>query len=85
MASMSRSPSRSRSRSPINRKMRTERFSYRDAPYRRDSRRGFRCFDNGYSPAFGLDLIPLWNREQIIKSRLKSIKLRSMFNIYNKP
>ncbi|PKI54747.1 hypothetical protein CRG98_024849 [Punica granatum] len=42
MSSVSRSPSRSRSRSPVGRKIRSDRFSYRDAPYRRDSRRGFR-------------------------------------------
>ncbi|KAI3807527.1 hypothetical protein L1987_23457 [Smallanthus sonchifolius] len=35
------SSDRSRSRSPMDRKMRTERSSYRDAPYRRDSRRGY--------------------------------------------
>jgi len=33
---------RSRSRSPVDRRIRSERFSHRDAPYRRDSRRDFR-------------------------------------------
>ncbi|CAA2974148.1 zinc finger GIS2-like [Olea europaea subsp. europaea] len=32
---------RSRSRSPMDRKIRTQRYSYRDAPYRRDLRQGF--------------------------------------------
>lgn len=40
----SRRRSRSRSRSPMDRKMRTQRYSYRDAPYSRDSRRGFRLY-----------------------------------------
>ncbi|RVW36565.1 hypothetical protein CK203_072830 [Vitis vinifera] len=35
------SGSQSRSRSPQDRKIRTDRLSYRNAPYRRDSRRGF--------------------------------------------
>ncbi|KAF5751066.1 hypothetical protein HS088_TW02G00076 [Tripterygium wilfordii] len=35
------SRSRIRSRSPMDRKIRSERFSYHDAPYRRDSNRGF--------------------------------------------
>ena len=29
----------------MDRKIRSDRFSYRDAPYRRDSRRGFRFSD----------------------------------------
>ncbi|XWS62723.1 hypothetical protein CRYUN_Cryun06bG0035400 [Craigia yunnanensis] len=33
--------SRSTSRSPMDRKIRSDRFSYRNAPYRRESRRGF--------------------------------------------
>jgi hypothetical protein len=44
MSSDSHSRSRSRSRSPGIRKIRSDRFSYRDAPYRRDSSRGFRLF-----------------------------------------
>ena len=39
------SGSQSRSRSPQDRKIRTDRLSYRNAPYRRDSRRGFRFSD----------------------------------------
>ncbi|XWS40104.1 hypothetical protein CRYUN_Cryun18bG0111200 [Craigia yunnanensis] len=35
------SRSRSRSRSSMDRKIRSDRFSYRNAPYRRESRRGF--------------------------------------------
>lgn len=29
----------------MDRKIRTQRYSYRDAPYRRESRRGFRFLD----------------------------------------
>ena len=39
------SGSQSRSRSPQDRKIRNDRFSYRNAPYRRDSRQGFRFSD----------------------------------------
>lgn len=35
---------RSRSRSPMDRKMRTQRYSNRDEPYRRNARRGYRLF-----------------------------------------